>query len=65
MPLQFREIRSTHRIHIFEVPDGGGGKITPQKPICGAKVGAMTYPLDPLDDIEDPRVCRACIRGHT
>ena len=27
MPLQFREIRSTHRIHIFEVPDGGGEKL--------------------------------------
>jgi hypothetical protein len=62
MPLQFREIRSTHRIHIFEVPDGGGD--FPAKPICGAKVGTMTYPLE-LNNVEDPAVCRGCLRGHT
>jgi hypothetical protein len=57
MSFEFREIRSTHRIHIFDVDEGGRSR-----PICHTRVvGGMTYPLV-LEDVEDRRVCRACLK---
>jgi hypothetical protein len=65
MSLEFREVRSTGRIHIFDVNRDGGGKSVPlPRPICKTKVGAMTYPLE-LDDAEDPRVCRHCLKRRS
>lgn len=54
MPMEFREVRTTHKIHIFE----RGGE---NPPICGRKVGAVTYPIT-LEDVESDMVCKHCMK---
>jgi hypothetical protein len=54
---EFREVRSTKVIHIFDVVDG----VRAIKPICGIVVGALTFPLDAFDNVEDEHICKSCL----
>ena len=60
MTLEFRERSGTKTIHIFDSDDRREGHSL--IPICGKKMGGLTYPLDPLDDVEKKGVCKQCLR---